>query len=267
MLSGFWVDYGGSYTSTFGGCWIPPPAARVWVRCSGQARPQQRNPHLKKTLKIYQFKYSCRMVPTSNQHRSEQNNRENWEKPEKDSPEVVVWNLPLYNLLKSPNMSWVQQANSIFFSINSFLSPTAWVWSLIVVWQFPGKNLNSLTVCCEGGAEGWRTTLRLTPLEPADWRFELNPFGGFHMSDYSANIRKPKPQGRLHSPAPCLPAWSLRRSPRGAAAPRQEIPAVLCTPASAQFCEEGKSTQNVVVLVFFLWFSLMTCFPSSVPCC
>lgn len=33
----------------------------------GQARPQ--NFHLKKTLKIYQLKYSCRMMPTSNQQR------------------------------------------------------------------------------------------------------------------------------------------------------------------------------------------------------
>lgn len=75
-----------------------------------------------------------------------------------------------------------------------------------MVWQFPGKNLNSLPVCCEGEKDG-ETPCGSFPPEPTDLRFELNPFVEFNMSNYSENIQKPKPQGRLPSPAPCLPAW------------------------------------------------------------
>lgn len=76
-----------------------------------------------------------------------------------------------------------------------------------MVWQFAEKNLSSVPVCWEGGAEGWWNTLRLI-LAATSWRFGLNSFVGFNLQHVQlfGKHRKAQTSGEA---LPCLPAAAL----------------------------------------------------------
>lgn len=118
------------------------------------------------------------------------------------------------------------------------------------------------------GRSGGMVKHPMTLKEPTDLRCDLNPFVGFNMCNYLENIGKPKPQGRLPSPAPCLRDSALELlmlSPLGFSTSAGDPCGFMHPNFYTGFSSGGKASK--VFVGFFLWLSLTTCFPSSVQCC